>query len=168
MRPSLPALFAGLLLVGCGGPDVSSDPGEELGAAGQELRAPRLTWSLKATDASGASPVWKTSFPIASTYDVFLATEVQGTLSGHHRLTVYVNLPGGYAYQRFDVPFATDVAAAAGEQQAVRTSKGWRVWVTLPVAGTMIQTSALTGTWTAESWVDSATAANAKASFQLY
>lgn len=127
------------------------------------------SYALKTTDAyvAGAAPGWKSSFPIYSTYDVYFATEIPGPMAGHHTLTVFVMMPGGSAYQRFDVPFATDLVANPGEQQAEATSTGWRVVVSMPVAGTMIQQANLAGAWSAEVWIDSASAANARTSFNL-
>jgi hypothetical protein len=126
------------------------------------LKAPRTTttkaptYGLKLTDArfDGLEPSFKTSFVINSTYEVLFATEIVGTLSGRHTQTLFVSMPGGSAYQRFDVAFVTDVAPALGEQQAEKTATGWRVWVSLPVAGTIIEQYALTGGWTAQVNVD--------------
>jgi hypothetical protein len=78
-----------------------------------------------------------------------------------------VNLPGGSAYQRFDVNFATDVTAGAAEQQTEKTSTGCRVWVSMPVAGTTIQQYNLTGPWSASFYLDGSGAANASAGFSL-
>ena len=161
------AAVVALFLAGCG-PDLESQLPDELKTVkGSATASP--TYALKTTDAhvAGVTPTWKASFPIATTIDLFVASEVTGTLKGHHTLSVFLFTPGGSAYQRFDVPFATDVAAAGNEQQAEKTATGWRVWVNVPVAATMIQTSNLAGSWTSELWVDSAMSANAKGGFSL-
>jgi hypothetical protein len=120
------------------------------------------SYALQTTDArfEGIAPTWKSDFAIYSTYEVMFATEITGSLSGHHTQTVFVSMPGGGAYQRFDVSFATDVAAGLDEQQAEKTETGWRVWISMPVAGTMIEQYSLTGPWTAEVYVDGAAKAN--------
>lgn len=151
------------------GPELQTEQPDELKAQrSRTTSAP--SYALKTTDAhqSGVEPVFNSSFPLASTSDIYLATEISGALSGHHTQTVFLFTPAGYAYQRFDLAFATDVPAGAGEQQAEKTASGYRVWVTLPVAGTMIQSSNLVGTWKSELYVDSASTPNARGSFGLY
>lgn len=125
------------------------------------------TYALRTTDQLASSPTWKTSYTISSTGEVDFATDINGVMAGHHQLTVFINMPDGFSYQRIDVSFATDVVAAVGEQQAQKTSTGWRVWAAMPVAGTLIQSANLAGTWSAQTWVDSASAANASTSFTL-
>lgn len=169
------AVIATLALAACGNPYELQDV-DALKSSGSTTTTTRksktstatTTYALKTTDARSASPVWKTSFPIYSTYDVFFALEITGSLSGHHTETVFVNMPGGSTYQRFDVAFATDVAANPGEQQAEKTATGWRVWVSMPVAGTMIDSMGLAGTWSATAYLDGASTANASAQFELY
>jgi hypothetical protein len=142
--------------------------GSELETQGEDpLKARAPTYALKSSDLSSSTPEWKSSYVIASTSEVWLATEITGTLSGHHTQRVVVKMPGGSAYQTIMVSFATDAVAAEGEQQAVRTSTGWRVWASFPVAGTIIEQYGLTGSWTSEAFVDSATRANATTTFTL-
>ena len=51
---------------------------------------------------------------------------------------------------------------------AEKTSSGsYRVWVQLPVAGTLIEQYGLKGPWAAETYVDGASVANAQAGFTL-
>ncbi len=161
---NLVALFTALLtLAGCGvaGTEEATD---ELKAAAKPTTQ---TYALRTTDAKAASPTWKTSFNIANTYDVYLASDV-GTATGHHRDTVIVKMPGGSDYQRFDITYAAGVSATAGEQIAEKTSTGaYRVWVKLPIAGTMIEQYGLSGPWAAETYVDGAAVANARADFTL-
>lgn len=166
-----PLLFAAGALFACG-PSFEVEAAEDLrGATATE--GPKRTkataapaYALLTTDAQDPA-VWKTSFPIYSTYTLYLATEITGTLTGHHLASVYLIAPGSTMYQRLDTAFATDVLAGPDEQQAVKTSTGWRVWVSVPVAGTSIQQLNMAGTWTSEVWIDSAAVPNAKTSFVL-
>jgi hypothetical protein len=154
-----------LCLAACGvGVDSSETGTDDLKAA---KPPPGPTYTLRTTDALAASPTFKSSFTIISTNEVDFATDIVGTFTGHHTMTVFINMPGGFAYQRIDLAFAAGVAAAAGEQVATKTSTGYRIWAAIPVAGTMIQTSNIVGQWSAQSWVDSASAANASVSFTL-
>lgn len=157
------------VLAACGPVDQA-----ELGSAQSELKAAAPTarrttapsYGLLTTDAKSAAPSWKTSYSIASTYTVYFATEI-ANLSGHHTESVFVNLPGGQAYTRYDVSFATDVAAAAGEVQAEKTATGYRLWVAMPVAGTDIQNYNLSGPWTASVYLDTASVPAATAGFSM-
>jgi len=148
-----------LFLLSCG-PELDPGPEQDLPDA---IKA--KSYALHTTDAVGAA--WLTSFPIHTTWDVHLATDLIGAFSGHHTERVVVWMPSGAAYQALTVSFATDVPAAAGEQQAQRIGSGWRVWTSFPVAGTTIEEFNLAGPWSAGVWVDSATAANASVTFTL-
>ncbi len=125
------------------------------------------TYALQTATAKDGSPEWKSSFSLYGTYTIFIATEITGSLPGHHAANVTVLMPGGAPYQSFDVAFATDVPAYPYEQQAEPTANGWRVWVELPVAGTVIQQANLAGEWSAELRIDGAASPNATAGFLL-
>src|SRR6185436_8802086 len=99
---------------------------------------------------------WMTSYPIGSTYEVYFATVVPGTLAGHNTETLDVFVPGGTAWQRFTFSFATTVMAGAGEQQAQKITGGYLVWASMPVAGTDIDSYGLTGSWSAVAYVNGA------------
>ena len=184
---TLVVVVGSMLSIHCGGP-----MGDDLSSADQALKsggsttttttsggstkggktsttttAPAVTYALNTTDAYGTAPTFSSSFVINQTYDLFFAVDVNGALAGHHSASVFVNLPGGSAYQRLDVAFATDVAAGAGEQQAEKTATGYRVWVSMPVAGTVIEQYQLTGPWTASAFIDAGSTAAASASFSL-
>jgi hypothetical protein len=164
-----------MFAVGCGQPMLEDDV-EALKAGGATTTkkggstpAPAApSYQLLQTDmyAAGTTPTWRTAFPM-STLSVSFATEITGTLTGRHVVTVFVFAPGGQAYARYDIAFATDVVAYASEQQAERTATGYRVWVTMPVAGTMITQYDLRGAWTASAYVDSASTATAGSGFTL-
>lgn len=128
----------------------------------------QATWATLTTDAhtAGVEPTWKTSFAIVDTFSVEIASELPATTTGHHSLNVYVYSPSGALYQSFSIPFAAGTAAGAGEQQAESTASGFRVWASLPVKGTFIDSYNMTGSWRAESWVDG-TGPNSSAGFQL-
>jgi hypothetical protein len=157
-----------LTLAGCGG---ELDTGEEenivdqtsgpaLKAMGSRQPKPAATsYLVQTTDArtSDATPTWKSSFPISSTYTIYFAADIVG-VTGHHTATFDVSMPGGLAYQRINVPFAAGATAAAGEQSAEKLKTGYRVWASIPVAGTLIDSSRLTGTWKIDLKVDSVSA----------
>ena len=147
--------FAAVLLASCG-PDLEPGLPDAIKAR---------SYALHGTDVKGTA--WKTAFPIHTTWDVYLATDIGGALPGHHTERVVVWMPSGPAYQVLTVSFATDVPAAAGEQQAQRIPSGWRVWTSFPVAGTTIEEFGLAGTWSAGVFIDSATTANASMTFSL-
>lgn len=158
------------LLVGCGGPLDESDNGA-LGATELGLKnrtgSTAPSYASQTAAAESASPVWVSTFSASTTSNIYFATVITGTLSGHHTESVSVNLPGGSLYQNITVAFATDVAAGAGEVQAQKTSTGYIVWAAMPVAGTIIQQYNLSGPWTDSVYVDGAPAANASGSFTV-
>lgn len=165
MNRTMLAVAVAVTLVGCG---------SELETGGDLLKTQRsktatVTYGLATTDRhdAGVSPTWSTSFGVRTTAAVYVATVVSGTLKGHHTQSVFVVAPNGSSYQRFDVRFATDVTAGPGEQQAEQTSTGWLVWVSLPVAGTLIEQYNLVGTWNAQTFVDASATPNAQGAFQL-
>ncbi len=162
-RTVLAIAAVALLTAGCG-PDV--DRATDLSA--EELKAApvKASYALRATDARDASPAWKSSFVITDTYDVYLAADV-GAATGHLSATVFVKMPGGGDYQRFDLTYAAGVKAAAGEQVAEKVSGGYRVWLNFPVAGTMIEQYGLSGAWSAEAYLNGASASSATATFTL-
>jgi hypothetical protein len=117
--------------------------------------------------ASAGAPIWKTTYPLASTWMIHLGTEIIGALPGHHTATVYVTAPSGQAYTRFDLAFATDAPAADGEQQAELIPNGYRVWASMPVSGTIITSYSLFGEWTASVHVDNAATPSSVTRFVL-
>jgi hypothetical protein len=156
------------ILVGCGAPLEEEQETDELKTSGKTT-ATTSAYVLKTTDARvvGVTPTFNTSYVIGSTANLYLATDLPSTVKGHHTLTLFVYMPGQSVYQRFDVSFSTDVTPYAGEQKAEKLSTGYRVWVTLPVAGTIIEQYSLTGPWTGDVFLDMASVANAKTSFTL-
>jgi len=121
---------------------------------------------IKTTDIK-ENPVWKTSFVVSTTRTVYMAVDFASS-RGHRQLTVFVNMPGNMPYQRFDVSFAVGVTPASGEQVAVQVSKGvYRVWVSMPVAGTMIERYNLRGVWDASAHLDGAASPNSSIAFTL-
>ena len=131
---------------------------------------PASTYGLRFTNAwvPGEEPVWTSEFAVTDTYFVEIATELPAEATGHHTLQVYVREPSaGGVYQRFDVAFAAGVSPNEGEVNAETTATGYRVWVSLPVKGTFIDSYSLLGTWSVESWIDSGSTANATGSFGL-
>jgi hypothetical protein len=134
----------------------------------EETSAAPVAPFVLAASASIEAPSFSDSFVIAETTDLHLALDVSASaVGGHNVATVFVDMPGGSAYQRFDVAFATNVVADPGELQAEPTATGYRIWITLPVAGTWIEQYQLSGTWTAEAYVNNSTSANASLAFTL-
>jgi hypothetical protein len=163
-RLSLRNAVVALLLVStaCGGSEVSESSGDL-----KASRTPAPSYVLQTTATYSSSPTWATGFPIDSTYNVYFAFDLPGTLTGSHTATVFVYAADGSLYQKNVVSFAAGTTAAAGQQQAQKTSTGYRVWTSLPVAGTFIQTYNMAGAWSAQAFLDSASTANASASFSL-
>lgn len=105
---------------------------------------PATSISIQFTDDNTTDPiVWKTSFPIYTTYNVFVAVDVENAPVGSHTAYIEIDTPFGTAWQLQAIPFTV---VSAGETA--------RVWGSLPVAGTPIQFLCLTGTWRALVWVD--------------
>jgi hypothetical protein len=113
LKNSIKILMAALVavaMVGCGGPmdeglqqggeqalkistTTTSSTATKAGKTPAPAPAPAVSYKLSTTDAhvAGVTPTWKSSFAIATTYDLFFATEVTGRLSGHHTETVFVS-----------------------------------------------------------------------------
>ncbi|MBX5481480.1 MAG: hypothetical protein IRZ16_06505 [Myxococcaceae bacterium] len=126
------------------------------------------TYATRTTDVvePGIAPTWKTSFAIAETWSVEIATDVPASSAGHHVLDVYVYSPSGATYEAFTVRFAAGAPAGADEIEAEDLGTGYRVWVSLPVIGTFIDSYHLAGGWKADSWIDGA-GPRSSAEFQL-
>jgi hypothetical protein len=126
------------------------------------------TYALQTTDVKVTTPVFKSSYVVTSTYELFYAVDLPSSLKGRHSLSIFVNAAGGSSYQRMDVKFTTDIAAGIGEQKAEKLSNGaYRVWASMPVAGTMIEQYGLVGTWSAADHIDGDATAAATTTFQL-
>jgi hypothetical protein len=167
MIPKTLALAA-VLLLGCG-PDAAVESADSLKRP-PPRKSSDTTCALRTTDAfdPAVAPTWRTGFSVYSTYTLYFATEFTGGVAGHHVESVTLIAPGSMVFQRLDVAFAIGVAATGAEQQAQQTSTGFRVWTSIPVAGTAIQQQSLVGTWSGEVRVDGASAPSAHASFGLY
>lgn len=165
-----------LSLFACG-PDLETASADELRSSSTKTttttkktrETSSSSWTVRTTDAriTGIEPTWKSAFVIASTVSVEIATDLPATASGHHVLSVLVYSPSGATYQRFDIPFAAGVAPDPNEIAAETTTTGFRVWASLPVMATHIDSFGMTGTWRADSYLDFATAPAASASFSL-
>lgn len=117
--------------------------------ADAHTRNPRLcpppvvapTYTLRTTDSQVEPIVWKTSYSVNDTYDVYLALDVVGAITGSSALQLEINMPGGLPYQVFN----DSLTGSSGTPIA----GGVRIWKSLLVAGTLIQQAALYGSWTA-------------------
>ena len=147
---------------------VSSTVSHDVEALKAASKTPSVTVKLNATNAETLSgtPTWMSSFVINNTNEVYFAADLGG-VSGHHVMNFFVMMPGGSAYQTISVPFAAGVTPASGEQAAEKISGGYRVWAGMPVAGTIIQQYSLTGPWSADVTLDSASSPAASDSFSM-
>lgn len=145
-------------------------PGAVPGSADAHARNPQLcppppppapTYTLRTTDARSADPVWKTSYSVNSTYELYFALDVIGTIVGTSTLQLEIVMPGGLPYQVLLDTFT----AASGEP----IDGGIRIWKSIPVAGTMIQQFAIYGEWSATAFVQESDASmhTASTSFTL-
>lgn len=129
-------------------------PDEVPSGADAHARNPRLcppppppspSYTLRTTDARTPDPVWKTSYSVDSTYEVYFALDVVGTIVGTSALQLEIVMPSGFPYQAFVDTFT----ASSGEP----ITGGIRIWKSIPVAGTLIQLAALYGEWSATAYV---------------
>jgi hypothetical protein len=126
---------------------------------------PVTSYTLRTTDAQSSDPDWKTSYAANDTYDVWFALDVSGPVAGSHTYSLFVFMPNGFAYEAFEVTYsATGCSITCSVDQ---TADGIRVWISMPVAGTMIQQFQLYGVWTAEAWIDAATSPTAVTEFEI-
>ena len=133
-----------------------------------------LEYAVKMTDDDrGSDSTWKSSFLIESTPTVFIALDVNRSISGHHTASIVVQTPQGLPYQRFDFTFTTaapvgsEAPAIEGVLRAEHTPTGYRLWVALPVANTLIQDLGLAGRWSSSVYVDHSIRPTASVSFAL-
>ncbi len=150
------AALVSLTLTACG--NAITPDGEDLSASSSaELRAAKpapATWTAQVS-ATSTNPVFVSSFQIATTYDVYVAFDTAGALAGQHIATYEFSSPNGAVYQRNQVTFTPG------------TSTQYRVWSSLPVAGTMIQQYAMTGSWTVKVFLDAEATPRATKVFTL-
>ena len=115
-------------------------------------------YTLHVTDQSASNPPpswddWTGSgpyLPILTTANVYFAFDRYGpALSGTQSGTIFVNMPDGNAYTRYDFDFTGSTAYVTG----TCTQTIWPA--TMPVAGTIIQSYNLYGLWTAYLYVNS-------------
>lgn len=159
---SAAAALATLTCLGCGFeavPEVEAPAGGDSQAEALRQKGPSSI-SMRVRTADSQSGSFGTTFSINATYDLFFAFDLPSSKSGSHRAVFEVFLPGGSPYQRTEVAFAAGQAAVEGEVQAELISGGYRVWSSMPVAGTMIQQSALTGKWKVQVLLDGALVAS--------
>ncbi len=156
MNNTLLAALVSLTLVACGSPMVPA--AEDLSATSQaELKAARpaaAVWQVQVS-ATSTNPIFKTSFVIATTYDLFMAFDLPVALAGQHLAAFEITSPGGTVFQRTEVPFSTG------------TSTHYRVWTSMPVAGTWIQQFSMTGTWSVRVFLDAEQVSRATQTFLL-
>lgn len=153
------AQCVGLTIAGAPGPRIFSD-GFEVGDA--------VAWSLPAA----------ASISIAATTDLLITLHLDGGLVGEHVVELRFETPGGFLYQSLAVPISP---TAAGAETSARTrlipgypfpvavrspGHGARlvagelaIEFSLPVAGTPIAQTSITGGWLVRAFFDAAEAA---------
>jgi hypothetical protein len=172
MTYRLLAALVSLTLIACGNPVApAAEDLSDSDSSQAELKASRASktpakkskgpaaatepaaYAVQASD-SATAPVFKTTFDIATTYDVFVAFDIPVTLAGQHVAVFEISSPSGI-YQRTEVPFSTGTATK------------YRVWSSMPVAGTWIEQYAMTGAWTVKVFMDAETAPRATQTITL-
>lgn len=133
-------LLSAILFIGCGGPLELDADEEALKSAGMVVR----------TSATQSPPKWATTFGINTTNTLYIAAELKAA-AGPHTVAFEVYEPMGNIYQRNEVAF----------------SGSGRVFDAMPIAGTWIQTFAMTGTWQVKVFVDGAPTPSGTAGFTL-
>ena len=109
---------------------------------------------MKVQSAAAQPGPFATSFSINATRDLFFAFDMPSTKTGSHVAAYEIFTPGGAVYQRNEVLFAAGQAAVGAEVQAEVISGGFRTWSSIPVAATVIQQLAMTGTWAVKVQLD--------------
>ncbi|MBI5527751.1 MAG: hypothetical protein HY897_15580 [Deltaproteobacteria bacterium] len=159
MKAVLPVAM--LVAAACGMPDDEGDEAGlgDLGEAAEYGKAKpgttvSPTYALKYTDVkvSGQVPVSKSSFPIASTVDVYIAVDYTN-LTGSHAQSVRVFAPDGSLYQKFDKSICIGSSCTSGAAPETIGSVS-QYWESLPVAGTYITQYSLSGSWRVDLYVD--------------
>jgi hypothetical protein len=141
-----------LSAVACGGP--LQPAGEELvGVSQSELKAPAAN-TVRVSDSS-TDPAFESQFSIANTYDVFFALDLTSKVRGAHTATYEVSAPSGAIYQVTNVAFT------------VSGTSGYRVWSSMPVAGTFIEQYSMSGTWKVKVFLDNGSTPTTTAAFVL-
>ena len=162
-----------LLAAACGMPDDDgAEPGTEAGDVGVSAEygrarpgatvPPTYTLLFNDTKVSGQVPANETSFPIASTVDVFIAVDYTN-LTGAHTQSVRIFAPDGSFYQKFDRQLCLSGKCTGVKPEVIGSVSQY--WETLPVAGTYITQYSLSGSWRVDLYVDGVK--NASATFML-
>jgi hypothetical protein len=152
----------------------AAEPVQNSGTPHDAVSTSALGYALKMTDEDlGSASQWKSSYVIEATPTVFIALEVDRGVSGYHTASIVVHTPQGLPYQHFDFTFTTAAPAGAeapaikGVLRAERTPTGYRLWVAMPVANTLIQDLGLAGGWSSSVYVDRPIRPTASTSFTL-
>jgi hypothetical protein len=109
---------------------------------------PTTTTYVGKTSDTNPPVTFKTTYVANDTGEIDFYLEVtwkNTNWSGNHDMTLFVTMPSGFAYQNF----YTTINPSGGT--AITCGKRFLLG-SMPVAGTMIQTSQIYGAWTAEAW----------------
>lgn len=169
-RPLVAALVAATLFA-CGPQNIVEDTGgvpeSDVGSTRDEARSggsaskPPSAIPMKVQTSAELGGAFVTTFSVYSTYDVYFALDLPSSKKGSHLARYEVRSPNGLVYQVNEVQVAAGIAPSSGQVSADIISGGYRVWSSLPVAGTMIQQLNMTGRWSVKAFLDGAQVASA-------
>ena len=168
MTKQLLAALVALTLTACGNPVAPA--GEDLSGSTadalfdgtrvevRKVRQPRppppLVWTSQISD-TATDAIFKTSFPISTTHELYFAFDVPVPADYQQVARFVVTSPNGATFQTTQVPFSTG------------TSTRYRVWSSMPVAGTWIEQFQIKGTWTLKVYLSDEDAPRAQQTFLL-
>jgi|CXWL01.1.fsa_nt_gi hypothetical protein len=153
-------ILAACFIAACGNPGLSVVSEQLPEVAGEQdlTRAPKLSSTVKVAKSQAAPVQFAAKFKMSTTYDLYFAVDVTGLPAGTHHVDVELTAPGGIIYQSLPADFVVPSSAAG---------KTTRVWVALPVAGTLIEQMQLIGKWKAAGFINYGGSANSSSTFTL-
>lgn len=99
--------------------------------------------ALNTTSMQSSTPTWMSVYSASSTYNIFFAVDVLGPAAASTTpVNLYISMPSNQLYESFSNNSGSVVPIACGE----------RFWFSMPVAGTLIDQSSITGTWAASAY----------------
>ena len=168
MPKQLLAALVSLMLTACGNPVAPA--GEDLSGSTadaiydgtrvevRKVRQPRPpaapVWTSQISD-TPTDAIFKTNFAIATTHELYFAFDVPVPATYQQVARFVVSSPNGATFQTTQVPFSTG------------TSSKYRVWSSMPVAGTWIEQFQIQGMWTLKVYISDEDAPRAQQTFLL-
>ncbi len=160
------AALAAATLFACGPQNIVEDTDgiaeSDLGVSHDEARGKKpAAIPMKVGVSATQGGVNGTTFSINATADLYFPFDMPSTKKGSHVARYEFTAPNGSMYQVETVAFAAGIAPMGNEISADIISGGYRIYVSMPVAGTMIQMFNYTGRWTVRVFLDDASVASA-------